>query len=578
MEDYSALLHRSKELSEALAELEPRRNALLVHLNAAQAAHGQARELLRKREESLAEAESRCVDTAPLRAQQAAMQAGLEALVALQHQVEEGLRLKQQEEEEEGRRKKIEGEVSDAALQYERLQAELEALRPRVEQARKDRDQAVAFEELAARRAALRPGEPCVLCGAVEHPWAHRPLEQLSQDLRSEYTSLDRQQQQLQRDLTTQDTLEKQARRLLEPLIQGLSQLRSRRDGLRTKLQAELSAWKAAQNLAELPAAPDLAGRLKAAEEQLRGRLRGVAQQLDQAGQADQAAARARLQRTAAATAVESSRTAEESAQKGVDQATIQWERLRTDQTRVQENLDSIRGSLPEDLQGEDALPLLRRGVAAWRERQATHQSHQAELVRLESQLQTQSRHLAEREQALVQAAEMLELRTHLLAGLRVERAALLEGRPVTAVEKEAREAQKSADEALNLAQNRLAGARAALRAATEALAATRAEEADAVVQHQAADAALQQVLAGRSEGEIRRVLAHDGRWIQESRARIAAWRTREGTARGEKDTCLRLVEEHRQQPPPLDHAAAQQSLAEGPQQRALRQEQIQSI
>jgi DNA repair protein SbcC/Rad50 len=578
LEDAGSMLRRSKELAGALAELEPRRKGLLQRLSDAQQAHQEARTRLQKREEALVEAESHCVDPAPLRAQQGAMQAGLDALVGLQRQVEEGLRLKQQEDEEEARRTKIEGEVADAALQRERLQAELELLRPRVEQARADRDQAVAFEELAARRAALRPGEPCVLCGAVEHPWAHRPLEQLSQDLRSEYAALELQQQRLQRELTTQDTLEKQGRRLWEPLVQGLAQLRGRRDVLRSKLQLDLSAWKTSQNLAELPPAPDLAGRLKAAEEQLRGRFRGLAQQLDQADRAEKAAAQARLQRAAAATAAESSRVAEDAAQKAVDQATVQWERLGSDQAQLQRELEEIRLRLPTDLRGEDALALLRRGVAVWKERQTAHQGLQAELLRLESQLQAQLGHLAEREQTLAQARGNLELCEKVLAGLRVERAGFLEGRPADIVEKEAQADQKSADEALNLTQNRLSGARAALHAVTEALAATRIEEADAVVQHEAGLAALQYVLAGRAEAEIRRILAHDGRWIQESRSRIAAWRERAATARGEKATCQRLVEEHRQHAPPLDPVVAQQHLADGPQQRALRQEQIQSI
>ncbi len=578
LQDSASMLRRSKVLAGEGAELEPRLRELERRLGQAKQAHGEARAVLEAREKALAEAEACCVDPAPLRRQQGGIQAGLDGLAALQRQVEEGLRLKMQQEEDEARRQKIEGELSEAVSKRSTLKEELERLRPLIEQARKDRDQAVAFEELAARRAALRPGEPCILCGAVDHPWAHRPLEQLSGDLRAELLVLERQQQQIHNGIATQDAVEKQNRYLLDSLVQALTKLQNQREALRGQLRIDLQRWKESQNLPDLPVAPELVGSLRLVEEQLRGQLRAVIQELDQADKADKVASAARLQRAAASTALETARSAEETAQKAVDQAQIQKARFDTEQSQLRQELDKIHGRLPADLQGEDALGLLRKGVGTWKEKNAAQQQLQTELDRLESQQEAQTGQVAELEQRVQQAAESLEQRQNRLGTLRVERAGFLEGRPVATVEKEVRAAQKDAEELLKLAMTRLAAARAAQAAALEALVGTQAEEASAVLQQQAVYAALQQSLGSRDEATIRQILAHDGRWIQENRAKIAAWRERDTTARSEKATLLQLVEEHRRTPPPMDPAAAQQSLEEGPQQRALRLEQIQTI
>ncbi len=578
LQDGLLLLRRSKDLKLEADGLRPRLQAQQHLAEKAQRAHSEARDRLKSDGESLATAEALCLDPTPLRRRQAAFQSGLEGVVALQQQVVEGLRLKQQEEQDEARRKKMEEEAAGAAQQRGRLQVELDALLPRIDQARKDRDQAVAFEELATRRAALRPGEPCSLCGAVEHPWAHRPLEQMSRDLRAEFVALERTQQQLQKEIAAQDSLEKHALRQIEPLFVGLAELRLRRDALRSRLRADIAQWKMSQNLAELPPGPDLAAQLAEAERQLRSEIGVLIEQLELADRAEKAAGLARRQHAATTAVVDSARTADEAAHRELEQLVREKERMDSDLAKLQQDLETNRSALPEDLRGEDGPARLRSGVAAWKEKQVEQQRLQTELLGLAAQVQSLQERLAELEETARDARVLLVSREKQLAALRVERAGQLEGRPVDGVEKEAQGAQKSAQDALNLTQNRLAGARAAHQAATEALTTTRSEERDAAMQHGAAGVSLQQVLGGRPEAEIRRILSHDGAWIQQSRAQISAWRNREATARGEKATCLRLVEEHRQQPPPLDAAAAQQHLAEGPQQRALRQEQIQSI
>lgn len=578
LRDGVSLLQRSRGLKEEEDALRPRLLAQQQTAKRALDAHAEARDRLKRDGESLVAAESQCVDPTPLRRLQAALQNGLEGAVALQQQVVEGLRLKQQEEQDETRRKKMEEEAAGAAQHRGRLQVELDLLGPRIEQARRDRDQAVAFEELANRRAALRPGEPCSLCGAVEHPWAHRPLEQLSRDLRAEFVALERTQQQLQKEIASQDSLEKHALRQIEPLLLGLAELRMRRDALRSRLRTDIALWKVSQGFAELPPGPDLATQLAESEKQLRAKLRALAEQLEQADLAEKTAALARRQHATSTTAVDNARIAEEAAQRELDRLLREKERIDGEQAKTEQELDHNRSLLPEDLRGEEAGDRLRSGVAAWKEKQLEQQKTQTELLGLAAQAQSLQERSVELDQSTREARALLNLCDGRLAALRVERAQQLEGRPADLVEKEAQSAQKSAQEALNLTQNRLFGARAALHAATEALAATRSEVHDAAMQHDAACVALQQVLRERPEAEIRRILSHDGAWIQQSRGQISAWRDREATARGEKATCLRLVEEHQQQPPPLDPAAAQQHLAEGPQQRALRQEQIQSI
>ncbi len=77
-------------------------------------------------------------------------------------------------------------------------------LQARREEAARALAAARAALDLEARRAELRPGEPCPLCGAGEHPWADAapPLQGLTQEAAARLRELERELEHATRDST----------------------------------------------------------------------------------------------------------------------------------------------------------------------------------------------------------------------------------------------------------------------------------------------------------------------------------------------------------------------------------------
>lgn len=265
----------------------------------------------------------------------------LSLLGRLQARLEDGRRLhgaqsEREQQAEQLRQQLAESERSATAqkAQEQTAAAERAQLIARQKELTADLRTAQAAADLAARRPELlRPGRPCPLCGATEHPSAHSPagplgtdaalLTRLQEELGAVETALDAAQRSQQeaaaegraekaRALAIQQQSQQLARKLadeqarLEQLFAALSELAGELMRAQAPLAQELLPLTSASRLPPPPVLAELGEQLARRMEELEGLLRAHA--------AQQAAVAA--------------------AQAEADKAQLRWEKLSQEQAQ----------------------------------------------------------------------------------------------------------------------------------------------------------------------------------------------------------------------------------------------------
>lgn len=390
--------------------------------------------------------------------------------------------------------------------------------------------------EVESLRAGLEEGEPCPVCGAEQHPWAHQAgsvLVGLADAQAERVAALKRRAEEM--------TTEK-ARKLteLEQAVRRTSELAADLDVRQALLDRTLVAWSACEADTLRPSTPfqeDLVDLQKEELQSLAASLQQIA--------GDEVKARDLQARVKAGIAaiegldrrLEGERKAlaeiDEQIHAGSDART----RTELEYSKAEETMEQVLALVAEPLAAIDGW---RRRLQAGAEAFVGECRHQVEAWRLQIQQRDQARQahqdLAPRlaraqmrrqgaEADLNQRVAALERQSTDLAGLERERASLLEGRPVDSVEAELSAAVVAAQHEWEQSRTVLARMREALNAA-QAVVVTRRQ---ALQEVEAAAAQAQKELdrqvagQGTSLDELREVMKRDQDWIEEERAALQA-------------------------------------------------------
>ncbi|WP_047237764.1 AAA family ATPase [Chromobacterium subtsugae] len=300
----------------------------------------------------------------------------------------------------------LEAELAEAARRLERQGGLVEALRrdyrqlkERVDDKRRLLAQEQRIRSLETHRAALRPGEACPLCGALEHPAvaAYQAL-----DVSAGEAAL----QALEAELETLAENGQRAAAELAALQAGRERLRQSAAQSAAAMDEARQAWRA--GLAECGAGeadwadPEAPRRRRADAEQAEARLRQALQAAEAAeashAQASAAVSRQDLQKQAADSALALLLQAREGARREAEQAQARDKALQSQCAALAASLHADIAAAGFD--GEEA-------DAGWLERrQADWQSWQDAQQSLRQLAESLSRQQAVREQAEVQAAD----------------------------------------------------------------------------------------------------------------------------------------------------------------------------
>lgn len=358
---------------------------------------------------------------------------------------------------------------------------------------------AASAEAAEALRAGLVEGEPCPVCGAAEHPLSAlesllgRHLEKNRAQtvaLEQEWTGLrgDHQAMLREKEALTQ----RQAALATEESDQlsALAGLNTASEDARASLQQAIDAF-------GIEAGPDLGERLSA--------LRQTANRQRDAMQAAQAAVdRTRRAEDAARRALEEARRSEQAAREqlrmeseGVNETRNVLATSAAALTRDGDTLDNALAGIVDWRSLPDGAAWVRSEARSWRDR-AAEQVEAAQA--LPALAQTLGEAGSARDVAAAQASASTETwrqRNEEAAGLRGQRAALLDGRAVQDVEREIAQATDTARKASETARDRreqaarlLAGEKAAMAEAEGHLAKASAtlDQADSTLTEALAD------------------------------------------------------------------------------------------
>lgn len=451
-----------------------------------------------------------------LRQEREAAAFGVSVLERLEELSRQGLRLRQRSAEQRARRVTHEAEIAAHAQHGAQAQGVIADLVPREQEAARDLHIAREAERLAARRGELlTPGRPCPLCGGLDHPAAreHVPPGSLVERINAELVALRRDLEAARERQQQADKARHAAERMLAMLDQDL------RDKDKEQREREEAFTRAAAPLCRLPSlaltapppglfAPETGPWLQQQQQRL-------LEQQQQALAAEEAAA-------VLAQAVEG-------AQRSLDEARAQVDKLSDEQARCEAALKEAEGGLlavsellergrrkRQNLLDLLAQPL--RDLEGWHER--LHEGPLAFQQWLEGELAAYAQRFQQADKASARARELATS----LAQLRDED------------QRRAREHQT-----LVTAQRQADLAREALRAEREALCQSPAAVAFSQLQldgpgaHSGAAAAPRLAIGRRPaaevEQELRRSVQRGERGAQEVQQRLQAALTEQAGA-----------------------------------------------
>lgn len=388
----------------------------------------------------------------------------------------------------------------------------------------------------AALRGELTKGEPCPVCGAIDHPWgsaeAAAPLRQLADDQTERVVTLRAAAESLVKDHAGWEVAAGAARARALQLDQRLTLLR--RDRV-----AAVRSWaeraSALDTEMDLPAAPEsvaVADRMTAVEAELAVVARDEAAALDHKARLDAATAERRSRGLALeemARSVEARSRQRDAARHAVELAIADRDRAVRQRNEALAELAEPFGALdgwgarlradPEGFRTE-----LEARVGAFLARREAQAKAAREAESLTSQVTAKNAELASARDAEAALRRRADGLTGQVDGLRSERAGLLNGRPVAEVKRALAEARQQAEAALDKA------ARAQQEASTRLSAAERELETRGEAAQRRAEAAetAQALLTGAAADrsvtveEARRQLGRDDAELEREETALA--------------------------------------------------------
>jgi exonuclease SbcC len=571
-------VQRFREADEVWALEESRRPGLVEAAEQAQAAlreaekaRVQASEALRESREASAKvaASRRALAPEELTRQREELERRLARLRELARIAEEAGRARRAEAQARAEAQTRLAEAAQAEREASR-QAELATLQVRLEEARRAQESLRASLDLQDRRADLRSGEPCPLCGATEHPFAEGrpPTSSAFAAQQERVADLERQFQELTAALA-------QARTRQEMLQRAAADHLRQAELFRREAELHEAAWaQAAGADPDLPplAAGCLSGPVAELEEQREAvrRLEQEALRLDQAAQ--EAATELERRQKGLEEASDRVQAAEKAAREAQEHVQASARRQAEEAQRREAALEELRQPFAGVPGWQDSLrrhpqafaERCQQRVSEWNrfleEREAAGQALNllaADIAALQARLEAETRALTEKEESL---RLLLEEKAHLEG----ERARVLSGEAADRVEQRLREALEAAVRACEEARRVESEAAALLAQADGHLQACREEASRREVLARGTQAALDGALAqaGLDEAELRRRLERGADWAEKVRVQLEGLESRRrdlGTVLQER---TRALEHHDSQGRPARTAAdSEQSL-----------------
>ena len=561
-----------REAEEVWAFEESRRPILAEDAERAQAALGEAEKARVQASEALREAREasgkvaasrRALAPEELTRRREELERRLERLRELARIAEEAGRARQAEAQARAEAQTRLAEAAQAEREANR-QAELTTLQARLEEARRALEGLHASLDLQDRRATLRPGEPCPLCGATAHPFADEqaPTSGALRVQQERVTDLERQVQELAAALARAHTRREMLQRAAADHLRQAEQF-----GREAAIQE--AAWaQAAEADPDLPPlAPGcLSGPMAELEEQREAvrRLEQEALRLDQAAQ--EAAAAVETRQKGLEEASDRVQAAEKAAREAIE-LTQASARRQDEAARGREAaLKELRVPFAGVPGWEDSLrrhpqafaDRCQQRVSEWNRFQEEREAAGQELTRLAPELAALQARMEAETRALTEKEESLRLLLEEKAHLEGERARFLAGESVDRVEQRLREALEAAARACEEARRGDSEAAALLAQAEGHLQACREEASRREVLARGTQAALDGALAqaGLEEGELRRRLERGADWAEKVRVQLDGIESRRrdlGTVLQER---TRALEHHESQGRPARAAS----------------------
>jgi exonuclease SbcC len=434
-----------------------------------------------------------------------------------------------------------------------------------------------AAGNVEALRRQLRDGEPCPVCGAEEHPWAHRAaqaMQGLAEEQAERVAALDAKLLEKTEERARKQAQAEQSRRRAAELEQEIAAAQTDLgflleawvsheedklrpadpfvDGLPSVLETEIETLSARLHMVDRDEtrARELNGQLKLAVERIDGLRSGLEQERRALGAVEEQIRSLRTER---------------------DQAAL-------DRQRAEELLSELFGPIVaalaglEDWRGQleadpDALRAdCARRVEEWRHKAAARDRAQQEREALAPRLAEAAVRKDASKLDLDQCASKVAEQQNTAIGLEGQRAGLLDGHPAEKIEQalecalvEAREGQEQARRDNDDAGRALTETRGTLAAQQRAL-----EEGEQVAAD--AEAKLEAGLRAQSVTlpELRSALQRDQDWVEQERAILDGLADALRQTQALADERRRRLEEHRDQGrPELPRDLLAQRLAE---------------
>lgn len=473
-------------------------------------------------------------------------------------------------------------EAFDAATKADAL---AQRIAIQLEEARIAAQRARATQDLAAHRGDLRTGEACPLCGSIDHPYvaAGWPVADVVKQAEDRASELDCALRDAHRTAAA-------SRALIAPNEKQAAEASERAREAHKERARLVEQWKREASLLGLAVEePDASGReaTRAAANAIKERLDAIAEaerraaELDKRARAlfDEAERRRAAEKDASGKREEAKTTALDAAQR-VAHNKEERARAQTELARALAALelpfagwsDGWRADLARDPEAFGARS--KKAVAEYDACLANRDEAEKQLATLGAQRDTAVALLGlQSDNANTRAAE-LATATATVETLGAQRATLFEGRSTTDVRSALEGAANEASTRLKLASDaekqRANEASEAESAAKSAAAAVAAHEDTAREADRALDEQL--VAAGLDKDTLRLLLAHDERWIDATRAAIAARANALVKARAVREERVRAREAHEATDRPAlerEEAAARMDLAAAELDRA---------
>ena len=471
---------------------------------------------------------------------------------------------------------KAEEAVRRAVLDHEESDRDLAAVQPLLGEAERGLREARACVDLAPRRADLRDGEPCPLCGATEHPFAHGEVraDAIVAGMTARVAELQAQEKQHLARRSSSAALREQQVALVEAS-------RRRAEEIETVLARAQEEWVlgALRIGIDLPARADEAGVpdvLRSAGADLRRRqaelnaLKRTGQKLvkavqEAAGQAKKVhgelEARRRLRDEAQAELTRREAELAQSTSRRDEARNRREEALQAVEPAFAGRTDDWKGNL--ERRPRPFITACSNEVAQWNANRQQREDAGRELAALQPAQAQALLQVDVKAEGVARAASLLNERRRAWEARQEERRTWFEGRAVDEVTRE-----------LKVAVERAEGARSravlAHDAARQVCTKCRAEAEHAAVElgeaeREAAqrEAELGERLGGRSLAVVRELLARDRAWIEALQAKLQALKERRQEAQtrlAERRSRREAHEAHER--PDLPAEGARESLA----------------